>query len=151
LQKRLKQMGQGEQGLDDAQGAMEDAEKALGQGENGQDDAVDAQGRALDSLRKGSQKLAEKLKQQQGEQGEGEEEGEEGSSQQSEGSGDTDPIGRPRSNANRNPGSNTPFDPLGTPAVQRAQRVLEELRRRLSDPNRPHEEMDYLERLLRRY
>lgn len=150
LQKRLKQMGQGEQGLDDAQGAMEDAEKALGQGENGQDDAVDAQGRALDQLRKGSQKLAEKLKQQQGESGEGGE-GEEGSSQQSEGSGDTDPLGRPRANANHNPGSNTPFDPLGTPAVQRAQRVLEELRRRLSDPSRPHEEMDYLERLLRRY
>ena len=107
-------------------------------------------GARSNSLRKGSQKLAEKLKQQQGEEGEGEE-GEEGSSQQSEDSGDTDPLGRPRSNATHNPGSNTPFDPLGTPAVQRAQRVLEELRRRLSDPSRPHEEMDYLERLLRRY
>jgi hypothetical protein len=159
LQKRLKQMGQGEQGLDDAQNAMQDAEKALGESEKGQDggqgqsDAVDAQGRALDSLRKGSQKLAERLKQQQGE-GEGSaegEDGEDGSSQQSEGSGDTDPLGRPRPNSTHNPGSNTPFDPLGTPAVQRAQRVLEELRRRLSDPNRPHEETDYLERLLRRY
>jgi uncharacterized protein (TIGR02302 family) len=150
LQKRLKQMGQGEQGLDDAQEAMQDAEKSLGAGEQGQDDAVDAQGRALDSLRKGSQKLAEQLKKQQGEGQDGEQ-GEDGSSQQSEESGDADPAGRPRSNSTHNPGANTPFDPMGTPAVQRAQRVLEELRRRLSDPNRPHDETDYLERLLRRY
>ncbi len=150
LQKRLKQMGQGEEGLDDAQEAMQDAEKSLGAGEQGQEDAVDAQGRALDSLRKGSQKLAEQLKKQQGEGQDGEE-GEEGSSQQSEESGDSDPLGRPRSNSTHNPGANTPFDPMGTPAVQRAQRVLEELRRRLSDPSRPHDETDYLERLLRRY
>ncbi|MGH6863378.1 MAG: DUF4175 family protein, partial [Methylocella sp.] len=32
-----------------------------------------------------------------------------------------------------------------------ARRVLEELRRRLGEPARPREEMDYLERLLRRY
>ena len=43
------------------------------------------------------------------------------------------------------------FDPLGIPAAQRAQRVLEELRRRLGDPNREQEEIDYLERLLRSY
>jgi hypothetical protein len=29
--------------------------------------------------------------------------------------------------------------------------VLEELRKRFSDPSRPREELDYLERLLRRY
>ena len=29
--------------------------------------------------------------------------------------------------------------------------VLEELRRRLSDPARPRDELDYLERLLKRY
>jgi anti-anti-sigma regulatory factor len=33
--------------------------------------------------------------------------------------------------------------------VQRARRVLEELRRRLGDPNRPQLELDYLERLLK--
>ncbi|MGQ3348533.1 DUF4175 family protein, partial [Bosea sp. (in: a-proteobacteria)] len=35
-------------------------------------------------------------------------------------------------------------------ATQRARRILEELRRRLGDPSRPMEELDYLERLLRR-
>jgi uncharacterized protein (TIGR02302 family) len=152
LQKRLKQMGQVDQGLDDAQSAMQEAERALGeQGQEGRDEAVEAQGRALDSLQKGSQKLAEQMKQQQGEgQAGGEGEGEDGGSQQSsEGSGDTDPLGRPRSNSARNPGANAPFDPMGAPAAQRAQRVLDELRRRLGNPNRPHEELDYLERLLR--
>jgi hypothetical protein len=37
----------------------------------------------------------------------------------------------------------------GTPA-QRAQRILEELRRKLGDPTRPLEELEYFERLLRR-
>jgi hypothetical protein len=38
----------------------------------------------------------------------------------------------------------------GADVAERARRVLEELRRRLSDPNRPSEERDYLERLLKR-
>ena len=35
--------------------------------------------------------------------------------------------------------------------VQRARRILEELRRRLADPDRPQIELDYLERLLKDY
>jgi hypothetical protein len=38
----------------------------------------------------------------------------------------------------------------GESASQRAQRILEELRRKLGDPTRPREELDYFERLLRR-
>ena len=34
--------------------------------------------------------------------------------------------------------------------AERARRVLEEFRRRLADPNRPIEERDYLERLMKR-
>ena len=37
----------------------------------------------------------------------------------------------------------------GPGAAQRARQVLEELRRRLADPNRPGEERDYFERLLK--
>ena len=36
----------------------------------------------------------------------------------------------------------------GQAPAERARRVVEELRRRLADPNRAHEERDYLERLL---
>ena len=38
----------------------------------------------------------------------------------------------------------------GPEATERARRVLQELRRRLADPNRPGDERDYLERLLER-
>ena len=34
-------------------------------------------------------------------------------------------------------------------AAQKARKVLEELRRRLSDPNRDRDELDYLERLIK--
>jgi hypothetical protein len=35
-------------------------------------------------------------------------------------------------------------------ATERARRILEELRRKLGDPMRPREELEYFDRLLRR-
>ncbi len=153
LQKRMKQLGmKGEQGFEEADEAMRDAEQGLGEGnQRGQDKAVDAQGRALEGLRKGAQSMAQQM--QQGQPGEG---------QAGPGPGDPngpmregrnqpnpDPLGRESRDRTYNPQSR--YDPLGVPAAERAQRVLEELRRRFSDPSRPREELDYLERLLRRY
>ncbi|ACK52697.1 conserved hypothetical protein [Methylocella silvestris BL2] len=159
LEQRLKKAGQGGPGLSDAQKAMQDAKKALGQGARGSDSAVEAQGRALDGLRDGAQKLAQAMGQQgegegegQGQaQGEGQGEGQEGPGQQGQyGQDGTDPLGRPTGRERAfNPSAK--YDPMGVPAAERAQRVLEELRRRLGDFSRPREEMDYLERLLRRY
>ena len=81
---------------------------------------------------------------------EGEAEEGQGSQGQFGNTGDTDPLGRPAgSERSFNPSAR--FDPMGVPAAERARRVLEELRRRLGEPMRPREEMDYLERLLRRY
>jgi hypothetical protein len=60
-----------------------------------------------------------------------------------------DPLGR--ETRDRSDNSRSVYDPAGAPAAQRAQRVLEELRRRLGDPTRPRDELEYLERLLRRY
>ena len=57
-----------------------------------------------------------------------------------------DPLGRGRDgNLGREDGS---LRETGGGA-ERARRVLEELRRRLADPNRPIEERDYLERLMK--
>ena len=57
-----------------------------------------------------------------------------------------DPLGRGREgDLGRQDGS---LRELGGVA-ERARRVLEELRRRLADPNRPIEERDYLERLMK--
>ena len=150
IQKKLKQVGQGESTLGDAGEDMREAENALreGKGSNGQ--AVDAQGRALEALQKGAKKLAEAMKQgQEGGEANGETEGGQGS-QNGQQSNDADPLGRPRGGSNTL-NSASRFDPLGIPAAQRAQRVLEELRRRLGDPARAQEEIDYLERLLHSY
>ncbi len=150
IQKKLKATGQGQGALGEAGDAMGEAADALknGDGSNGQ--AVDAQGRALDALQKGAKKLAEAMQQQQGEgngqaSGDGKDSGQEGQA-----TGDADPLGRPRGGGNTLHSSSR-FDPLGVPAAQRAQRVLEELRRRLGDPARAQDEIDYLERLLRSY
>ncbi|MGB6375011.1 MAG: TIGR02302 family protein, partial [Methylocella sp.] len=149
LQKRLDEAGAGASGLDGAQNAMRDAENALGQGPRGTDGAVDAQGRAVEALRDGAQKLAESMRGEAGGSGAGDEAGDGQDGQGAPGQfGDaegTDPLGRPAASLRG-------FDPSARfPGAERARRVLEELRRRLGEPARPREEMDYLERLLRRY
>jgi uncharacterized protein (TIGR02302 family) len=118
--------------------AMEDAEGSLEGGDS--EGAVDAQGRALQALRKGAQSLADAM------QGEGEGQGQPGG-QQSGSTERTDPLGRPM--RSREYGDDYTVKIPGEIDVQRARRVLEELRRRFSEPDRPREELDYLERLLR--
>jgi uncharacterized protein (TIGR02302 family) len=151
LQKRMQQGGHEQPGLGDAEQAMRDAEQALGDGAEGRESAEDAQGRALEALRRGAQNLAQQMQQGEGQPGEeaGEDEGDSNPSGHAQGSKDTDPLGRPMASDPFNPRAR--FDPMGVPAAQRAQRVLEELRRRLADPSRSREETDYLERLLKRY
>jgi hypothetical protein len=134
------QAGQtGTPGLDDAEGAMKQAEQALKSDGKGKE-AVDAQGKALDGLRKGARELAKKMQQQQGgEPGEGGE-GEDGKKGRGTGENGEGPFGR----ANHQ-------HPVDATAAQRARKVLEELRRRLADPSRDQEELDYLERLIKPY
>jgi len=154
LQRRMRGMGAPQQGeLGEAEDAMGEAGEQLGQGQG--ENALDAQGRALEALRKGGQNLAQQM---QGQPGEGGEPGD-----NAYGEPDGQPAGRPSAQ------QRTREDPLGRPqrqrdwadgrvrvpgadesATQRARRILEELRRRLGDPTRPMEELDYLERLLRR-
>lgn len=142
LKEAMKGLGlKGEKGFDDAEGDMGDAEGDLKPGGKGKPSAVEEQGRALEALREGAQGLQ---KQMQGQGGEGNE-GVEATGRQG-GQRGRDPLGR-EGNYGRNDNAllgNT----VG--AAERAQRVLEELRRRLADPNRPDEERDYLERLLKR-
>jgi uncharacterized protein (TIGR02302 family) len=134
--------------LDEARKAMKDAEEALGPNGEGRGKAVEAQGRAVQALRKGADKLAEQMRGDgQEAQGEDGEEGQgRGRSRGRRGQG-RDPLGR--SGAGQR-ASHDKYDPLGLPPAQRAHRVQEELRRRLGQPERPVEELDYLQRLLRR-
>jgi hypothetical protein len=86
--------------------------------------------------------------------------------QQGEGDGQGDGPGNRMGRQQAGPNGN---DPLGRPMrhneftddysvkipgeidVQRVRRILEELRRRLADPQRPQIELDYIERLLKDY
>lgn len=150
-QKRLGGMGEETlQDFQDADKAMKEAEKALGQNGEGRSRAVDAQGRALQALRRGADQLASRM--QGGEDGEDGEEGQSGRPGRRPGMGQgerDDPLGRPTGRG-RQPSVGARYDPLGLPPAVRARRVQEELRRRLGQPERPAEELDYLERLLRR-
>ncbi len=137
--------GDGEDGLAEADGAMGDAGSRLGEGNA--DAAVDSQGKALEALRKGAQSLADAMQQGDGDQA-GDGPGDRMGRQQS-GANGTDPLGRPL--RGREWGDELSRMIPGEMDVQRVRRILEELRRRLSDPSRPQIELDYIERLLKDY
>jgi uncharacterized protein (TIGR02302 family) len=141
------QQGQGQGDMNDlgrAGEAMSEAESSLGEGNA--DSAVDSQGRALDALRKGAQGLAQSMQQQMG-QGPGP--GRSGRLGQPRAQQDTDPLGRPL--RGREYGDDYTVKVPGEIDVQRARRIIEELRRRFGDVLRPQEELDYIERLLKDY
>ncbi len=140
------QQGDGEDGLGQADEAMGDASGKLGEGNA--DGAVDSQGRALDALRKGAQNLAESMQQGEGE-GQGYSPGKRAGRQQG-GNNGNDPLGRPL-RASPELGDDLTVKVPGEIDVQRVRRILEELRRRLGDTQRPQIELDYLERLLKDY
>ena len=152
MQRMLKGLGmKGEKGFNDAEGAMKEAQGDLkgekGQkgegrfGQSGKGAAVDAQGRALQALRDGAQGMQQQM-QAQGENGQ------RGTQARRMRPGDRegdDPLGRQREGGTgRDDGS---LRDMRTVA-ERARKVMEELRRRLADPNRPADERDYLERLM---
>ena len=137
--------GEGEDSLGEADTAMGDASGRLGEGNA--DAAVDSQGKALEALRKGAQSMAEAMQQGDGD-GQGVGPGNRVGRQQSGGNG-SDPLGRPLHG--REFGDDFTVKIPGEIDVQRVRRILEELRRRLADPQRPQIELDYIERLLKDY
>ena len=143
------QQGQGQQGnemdqLGRAGEAMGEAQDSLGEGDA--DGAVNSQGRALEALRKGAQGMAQSMQQQMG-QGMGP--GQPGRMGPARANQDTDPLGRPL--RGRDYGDDTTVKVPGEIDVQRARRILEELRKRFGESYRPQLELDYIERLLKDY
>jgi uncharacterized protein (TIGR02302 family) len=137
---------QGEEGrrnLDRAGRAMEDAEDALRGGDL--DGALDRQAEAMQALRDGMRDFGEALAQEQRENRDSQ------GGDRDFGSADpngTDPLGRrqgetARIGSDENMVQNDPD--------QRAQELLDEIRRRSGDLARPLEELDYLKRLLQMF
>ncbi|MEO1092759.1 MAG: DUF4175 family protein, partial [Pseudomonadota bacterium] len=122
---------------------MRGAEQALGQGQPGQ--ATGPQGQALDLLQQGAGELMEQMQQQLGQMpGQGPNAGMGPPLR-----GTRDPLGRPV----RNDGGFTPYgvEVPEQPDLGTARDVLRELHRRAGERDRPAPELDYIERLLRRF
>jgi uncharacterized protein (TIGR02302 family) len=154
LRERLRQRGMQEgEGFGEADDGMGDAQGQLGQGRPGQ--ATEGQQRALDGLGRAQQGMADQLQQQMGD-GEGDPMGEPNGQPRGRANNSTDPLGRPQRESQINRGqeenARETLDPNNRQQLgigERADRVLQELRKRLGEFDRPREELDYLERLLR--
>ncbi|CUH49385.1 TIGR02302 family protein [Ruegeria atlantica] len=127
--------------LDRAGRAMEGAEEAL----RGDDlaEAIDQQSEAMEALREGMRSLGEALAQnQQNQPGQGSQEGD----MQAD---NRDPLGRA-------PGANGTISTdenllQGEDVYRRARELLDEIRRRTGESDRPQIELEYLKRLLERF
>ncbi|MFN3347687.1 TIGR02302 family protein [Pseudorhodoplanes sp.] len=151
LLEQLRQRGMGQQGeqgqngmdqLGKAGEAMGEAEGQLGDGDS--EGAVGSQGRALEALRRGAQGMAQAMQQP----GMGPGPGQPGRQGPARAQQDTDPLGRPLRQGRDYSDDQTVKVP-GEIDIQRARRILDELRRRFADPMRPQLELDYIERLLK--
>lgn len=120
--------------MDQAQNFMGRAGRSLGNAESGQ--ATDQQAEALDALRRGARSMMQQLQQAQGQDGQGQQNGQ-----------NRDPLGRETGQGSS--------DGKGTQLpnqidIQKARRILDEIRKKLGDALSPQQEKDYLERLLQR-
>lgn len=143
-------MGQVPKSLGDAELAMREALDELKKGQPGQ--AVPPQGRALEEMQRGAGELMQQMMRQFGQgrgRGPGQGPGMGGRQQFGNAPQLLDPLGRPLPNAGQS--SSDDVEIPDESDTQRAREILEELRRRAGELGRPLVEMEYLERLLRRF
>lgn len=135
LRQELDALGAGQDELNKARDAMENAQKSLEEGDT--NTALGDQSEALDQMRQGAQKMAEGMSK-------------DGASRYGQnGEQPRDPLGRPQRFQGPDAGNSVKVpDEID---MQRAREILEELRKRLAQPARPTQELDYYERLLRRF
>ena len=150
LRKGMQEKGTDQQGFNEADTAMREAEDALGQGR--ESDALEAQNRAIQSLRQGADQLATQMRQQNDDtettDNPNEANRQNAQGQNSKDNGARDPLGRPLPSQGSNDRSRMYEDGRQTAPEERARALLEELRRRLGEMTRPQAEIDYLKRLL---
>jgi uncharacterized protein (TIGR02302 family) len=137
LQQGLKQFGVQPPGqMKGAEGSMDRAERALRDGDLGK--GADQETRALEQLRQGARDMAKQLlSQMPSRYGPG-------------GRAELDPLGRPPQKTD-GPDLGSSVKVPDEIDMQRAREILEELRRRLGETTRPPIELEYLERLLKRF
>ena len=150
--KGFPQPGQGQQGQQGGDGdqlgkageAMGDAQGPLGEG-----DADSAVGFTGPRARSDAQRRAGHGAVDAAADGAGAGSGQSRPQGQARANQDTDPLGRPL--RGRDYGDDTTVKVPGEIDVQRARRILEELRKRFGESFRPQLELEYIERLLKDY
>jgi uncharacterized protein (TIGR02302 family) len=131
--------------LEQAEGAMDDAEQALRDGRMAE--AIDRQADAMDALREGLRSLGEALAQNDTEPGQGETDGAEAQGRVEPAR--RDPLGRQLGNNGQFGSDENMLQ--GEDIYRRAEELLDEIRKRAAEQERPTLELDYLRRLLERF
>ncbi|MGL4279267.1 MAG: TIGR02302 family protein [Albidovulum sp.] len=131
------------QALEDAGRAMDGAEDALRRGDTSE--AIDRQAEAIENLREGMRNLGQALAQSQ--QGEAGEQGQ--TTREANREMPRDPLGRTTGQSGRIGTDDNLMQ--GEDVYRRARNLLDEIRRRSGDQERPTIELDYLRRLLERF
>ena len=130
-----------------AERSMRDASGALGRGRPGE--AIGPQTDALDQLQQAARDLAQQLQNQLG-TGWGKPDGEVGATDRAGRERiERDPLGRPVSNSGTYDRGDVKIP--GENILQKSRRILDELRRRAGERTRPEIELDYIDRLLKRF
>ena len=151
-------MGKIPKGLGDAERTMRESEQALGKGKPSQ--SISPQSKALEALRKGARSSASAFAQRIGRgQRNGQQWGPQGgrfgmfSGPRLRGlrPGNRDPFGRPAREDGQQGTATGRVEIPGEGELQRAHEILKELRRRAGDLWRPDLELEYIERLLKRF
>lgn len=128
--------------LDRAGRAMDGAEDALRRDDLAE--AIDNQGQAMEALREGMRALGEMMAEQQQNMQPGQ-----GTQESDRRAENRDPLGREAGNSGVQ-GDESPLA-LNEDAYGRARELLDEIRRRSGDADRPEVEREYLNRLLDRF
>ncbi len=136
---RLGQQPGGDQpALDEAEKNMDGAQQSLQNGDiNG---GLDQQAEALENLREGIRQLGEQMQQAQGQNG---------TQPDGTGAAGSDPLGRPLGETGRSETGETLLQEQKN--LDRAQQLLNEIRRRAGEQSRPESEREYLKRLMDRF
>ena len=142
--------GAGTEGGDAAREALEQAERAMNGAEEAlrRDDlsgAIDKQAEAMDALREGIRNLGEAMAEAGRRQG-----GAEPRDSENAQAGSRDPLGRTPGARGGDVGTEESLL-QGEDVYRRARELLDEIRRRTGDGERPEDELNYLKRLLERF
>ncbi len=152
LGEMMRRMGDGLGNIPDplgrAERAMNDAARALRQSRPG--DAIGPQTDALDQLQQAAREFAEQMQQRLGNTlGQGDNRGEGSGFGERRDGRERDPLGRPLTNGGAYDQGDVKIPDNNT--MQKARDILDELRRRAGERERPQIELDYIDRLLQRF